>query len=207
MSALLAPISDPARWYAIATRGGVERQVFDRLRHDGQRVFWPRYLWDGRTVPLFPTYLFQQAPTPADTSACLSVPGVVRVLGNEVPTPVRRGELERLIDLAEADQVIDVDKLLGRIPRPTGHHFQQGDEIRVSEGVFQGFAAIVLRGKARAGRIQIALRSGDREVEIKIAEASCQLIDDDERLPAAARQSTKQPFDRYDKAVRRGTRA
>lgn len=129
-------------WYAIRTKSNHEKAAFEILESKGYETFWPRYSvrtrWSDRVVesqrPLFSTYLFcrfdarQKAPV-------VSTPGVVGVVGfGQVPAAIPDSQVEAVQRLVEAGVTPETCKF-----------FQEGQRVRIKNGVLSGAEGILVR--------------------------------------------------------------
>lgn len=135
---------DETSWYAVSTRSRHEKVAASLLEYQGISCFLPLVsearIWSDRKqtveTPLFPGYLFVRIPRNRTSQVCvLSVPGVVRLIGNHLgPQPI------------PDDQIEGVGLVLSRGARCVPHRFfNLGDRVRVTRGVLAGLEGTLSR--------------------------------------------------------------
>jgi transcriptional antiterminator RfaH len=144
-------------WYLIRTKPGRERWVSDQLSAILPEVFlpmveartprWGRLIWS--VMPLFPCYVFAQFDLQAhyfDVKYRIGVQGIVSAGCDPltVPTTVVE-EIKR----RGANGVVKIQP----------QNFDNGERVRVGEGVFRGFEAIFERYLSGAERVAILLNA------------------------------------------------
>lgn len=135
----LEPPSQNMPWHVLQVRSNFEKQVALHLEVRGVDHYLPLYRervkWTDRSVvterPLFSGYVFARF-LPATRITAISVPGVVRSLGDEEGDLVSCTDLDRIRDGLAS----------GLLLRP--HlHVSVGTPVRVRGGVFEGVEGVV----------------------------------------------------------------
>jgi len=126
-------------WHVLHVVSNHEKRVAQHLVVRSVEHYLPLYServkWTDRTVvaerPLFSGYAFARF-SPQDKLSVISIPGVLRVLGNEERDMVSSEELEKIrAGLAEG------------LPLRPHSHVATGTRVRVRTGVFAGVKGIV----------------------------------------------------------------
>jgi transcriptional antiterminator RfaH len=142
-------------WYCARTKPKHEHIAAANLSHQlGLEVFNPRLRIERSTrrgpvraiEPLFPCYIFVRAASSAWTDIRY-VTGVSSLVhfGPRIAT-VPDSVIEALKDCFEEQEPLEVNDRV-----------EAGDEVRISDGAFRGFEAIVLRTLPARRRVQILL--------------------------------------------------
>lgn len=135
---------DQTSWYAVSTRSRHEKVAASLLESRGISHFLPltreSRSWSDRKqtveIPLFPGYLFVHIPRNRSSHTCvLSVPGVVRIIGNQAgPQPI------------PDDQIEGIHLVLSHgVPCVPHRFFNVGDRVRVITGVLAGLEGTLCR--------------------------------------------------------------
>jgi transcription antitermination factor NusG len=139
-------------WHVLHVRSNFERRVAQHLLARAVEHYWPLYRervkWTDRAVvterPLFSGYVFARFSLESRIAA-ISVPGVVRSLGDDEGHLVRSPELEKIRQgLASG--------LLLR-PHPT---VSIGARVRIRGGIFEGMEGLVTEFRQQC-KVVIAL--------------------------------------------------
>lgn len=139
-------------WQVLHVRSNYEKRVAQHLAARAVEHYLPLYQervkWTDRSVvterALFPGYVFARFLRHART-AVISVPGVVRSLGDEEGSRVSGAELER----------IRAGLASGLLLRPHPH-VSVGQKVRVRSGIFAGVEGLVTEFRQRC-KVVIAL--------------------------------------------------
>lgn len=126
-------------WHVLQVISNHERKVLQHLAVQSLEYCLPCYTervrWSDRTVvterPLFPGYVFARLFRQSRVSA-ISIPGVLRILGNEERDLVSSAELEQIRAALEQGLILR--------PHPG---IPIGTRVRVHSGVFAGVEGIV----------------------------------------------------------------
>jgi transcriptional antiterminator RfaH len=142
-------------WYLVRTKPGKERWVSDQLSAILPEVFlpmlearaprWGRLAWS--IMPLFPCYVFAQFDLQAryfDVKYMLGVQGIVSAGCDPLAVPVTVVEE---IKNRGVNGVVKIEP----------GNFDNGERVRVVDGVFRGFEAIFERYLSGAERVAILL--------------------------------------------------
>lgn len=152
-----------ARWIAVITAPNRELDVHRTVREAKFWTFYPqrfpivrsgRQERDGkRPVAYLPGYVFAQVMPRQDWTIIEDRPHVVRILkdvdGNPYRLPDR--EIAALVAMAEPDG------LIRKQPKPPALRviFDPGERVRIMEGPFAGFEAVVLDGVDSEGYLGV----------------------------------------------------
>jgi len=145
------PDDKPMKYYVITTYSGYEKKVQasleDRIKSEGLEEFFGDILVPTETVQevvrgkkrlgerkFFPGYVFVQMQLNDLTWHMVkNTPKVTNFVGNQTPTPVPDHEIQKILR-----QVQDGAEKPTPIIR-----FEEGDNVRVIDGAFQGFSGNV----------------------------------------------------------------
>lgn len=136
------------RWYAVHTQPRTEGAVMANLSRLGYEVFCPRYRATVRHArrisealrPFFPRYVFVGLTEGQGFYTINTLPGVSTVVyGDAGPLQICDGDMELLRSRANEDGLMDAPKQ----PKTERERMKRGREIRIVEGVFTGYPAIV----------------------------------------------------------------
>jgi transcription antitermination factor NusG len=180
-------------WHVLTTRPGQSVEVaralkrFDaftpRYRVRVQRAYRP----DVETRPLFSCYSFARwaAEDAAAWHAIHATVGVTGIIGGEHPTPVRAGEVERLIERADADWVIaePVD------PWESLLRLGIGITVEIVDGIWQGQRGVVRRHDARKNLLGVEIPLLCRPCIVYLASDLCIEAEPEQRAPAISNSS------------------
>ena len=127
-------------WFVIYTKSRNEKKVAELLQKNGVEVFCPlvklKKNWSDRTkiveTPLFNSYVFVNL-SEKDRNVVFNVPGVIRYLfWLKKPAIVKDSEIESL--KAVLNDTMDSFSI---------ENYQNGDTIKISEGVFKGLDGVI----------------------------------------------------------------
>jgi transcriptional antiterminator NusG len=147
-----------AKFFALASRLVEER---------GSRLLWPRRslrirragIWRDSHAPIFPSYLFLQAPSidPGMYSDLRRTPGFVRFLPSN----------DGLAPLETKDQALLTHFLsFGEIVEKSSAYFDENQRIRVVAGPLKGLEGLIVRVDRRKGRARIRLEMYEDSFEV-----------------------------------------
>ncbi len=147
-------IERPLGWYAVYTRARHEKIVTRKLERRGITVLLPLYrllrYWRDRRkqieLPLFPSYVFVQAPL-SRRLRILSAPGCVYLLSDS------RGPVE--IPPSQIDSVRILVAAGGAMPHP---FLRNGRRVRVVRGPLTGVEG-VLQNERRPAGVVVSIRA------------------------------------------------
>jgi transcriptional antiterminator NusG len=130
---------DPRPWHVLHVLSNFEKRVDRHLTVRSIEHYIPFYServkWTDRTViterPLFPGYVFVRF-SPQDKVAVISVPGVLRDLGDEE---------RNMVDSKELDQIRA--GLASGLPLRPHRSLMVGTRVSVREGIFAGAEGVV----------------------------------------------------------------
>jgi transcription antitermination factor NusG len=143
---------DGSRWYACRTRARAEKKVDRLLSAAGVTSYVPLVervrTWSDRSkrvaFPLFPGYVFARS-TLASLPEIVRTPNLIEIVRvNGAPTPIRETEIESIRSLVHGSQLVGEE--------PSVHEYLvRGQEVRVTQGPFQGMQGILteVRGKTK----------------------------------------------------------
>lgn len=162
----------PRRWYVVQSKPNYENVVAFELQCQRMRCFLPRMKLVRRirgadvVVPsvLFPSYLFVRFDvTKTQWRSINGTRGVVKLLASTEDTvvPVPKGFVEALIAKTDRKGFIVAEQAVAVVKK-----FIVGDEIRVTEGIFQGFTGTCTRVKKDSLVVLMHLLSGKIGVEL-----------------------------------------
>lgn len=173
------------RWYVIESQPNSERKARDNLKEQGFTFFLPvfhkisRHARRIKTVeaPYFPRYLFVRFDAhdrrwctpvlnargkPTRWSAIKSTRGVLRILTdvNDVPIPIETAFITSLQQRAAKHggviKLTEDEKL----------RFRKGDQVRVNDGPFTSFFAIVRRMNGTRVKVDVNLFGRSTPVDL-----------------------------------------
>jgi transcription antitermination factor NusG len=152
-------------WYAIRVRSNRERKVSAALTARGIPTYCPTYTeqaqWSDRVKSverfLFPGYLFIAAAPNA--GACLTVPGVIQILPNNMkPTAIANDEIESIRKASSQP-----------CTRPSA--YTVGETVQVKAGPMAGQSGVIERTKAGGVRLIVNLELLNRAVSVEVSAA------------------------------------
>ncbi|WBV42744.1 transcription termination/antitermination protein NusG [Pseudoroseomonas cervicalis] len=160
-------LSEGQRWFCVQTHAGQERRAAQELRQQDFVAFLPVAIRTSRTSrsarftvrPELPRYLFVGFdPRRSQWRRIFSTYGVARLFcfGDWTPAAVRRGDVERLIDLTRTE--------IGQVTAGDDGALQAGDRCTILSGPFARFSAMVV-GEAE-GKIRITVQIFGRESQL-----------------------------------------
>jgi transcription antitermination factor NusG len=166
--------SSHAPWYAIWTHSHFEQLVHDQLAAKGFQVFLPLMRqWSRRggirrliPVPMFPGYLFvRHAIDKASYVEIAKTRGLVRILGArwDQLAPIADHEVDRLQRVVQNDLEV--------MPHP---YLQEGQRVRINEGLLAGIEGILLRTKAKRGLLVLSVDLLHQSVAVEV---DCTAVD------------------------------
>ena len=154
-------------WYVVRTKPKHEHIAAAKLeRQFGLEIFLPRLRLEKFTRrgvvrqvdPLFPCYLFVRCVIEDRLADVQSTSGVSKILrfGNRIP-PVSDAAIKELQCHFGMDDTLVVE-----------NHLTPGDAVTVSEGVFAGLDALVLKNLPGRKRVQILLEVLGRPTPVEV---------------------------------------
>lgn len=153
------------RWYVVYSKPRKEETARFHLVHKGLETFFPRLLLPGRSlkcqriVPLFPNYLFVRLCTPEEYNYVRWSPGVRCVVNfNGTPTPIDDMVVSFLKKRANPEGIMEacVNLVIGQ-------------EVRITEGPFEGLIGIIQNPPDAKGRVRILLELLGRQVKAEVS--------------------------------------
>ncbi len=147
-----------SRFIAMAARG---------LAEQGGRLLWPRRslrirrggIWRDSVAPIFPSYLFLQAPlVDARLYGLLrQTPGFIRFLpSNEAVAPLAQDDQELLTHFLG----------FGEIVEKSSAYFDENQRIRVVSGPLKTLEGRIIRVDRRKGRARVRLEMYEDSFEV-----------------------------------------
>ena len=144
------------QWYTLHTKPRAEYQVATVMRRRGIQTYLPELesphgRHERKTKPFFPCYIFARIDFEVTgLSQVQWTPGLRRIVAFG----------DRLVPLS--DEVVDLirrrlDGVGAAGGRPVVHDFQQGDEVRITDGPLQGMRAIFEGPSTPSERVQVLL--------------------------------------------------
>jgi transcriptional antiterminator RfaH len=140
------------QWFVLYTKRLQEVSARRHLEQKGCGAFLPmlHQPWRrrGRTIePLFPNYLFVHIRYPEEARLALWTPGMQRFVSfGAEPVPVDAGIIDFLREKAGTSGIIEA-----RTP------LEAGDQVRISEGPFEGLMGIIKNPPDAKGRVLILM--------------------------------------------------
>ncbi|MCK4756570.1 UpxY family transcription antiterminator [candidate division WOR-3 bacterium] len=142
-------------WYAAYTRPNHERIVDKLLREKGIGTFLPRIMVPSRrrdrkvliNRPLFPNYLFVELnQVRGNWMKVFRTSGLVRICGNEKPTPVPDEDIESIRIFVNSDRNI--------FPLP---YLKVGSKVEVVSGPLSGAIGILVKEDLQKRRLVVSI--------------------------------------------------
>ncbi len=142
-------------WYAAYTRPNHERIVDKLLREKGIGTFLPRIMVPSRrrdrkvliNRPLFPNYLFVELnQVRGNWMKVFRTSGLVRICGNEKPTPVPDDDIESIRIFVNSDRNI--------FPLP---YLKVGSKVEVVSGPLSGAIGILVKEDLQKRRLVVSI--------------------------------------------------
>jgi len=142
-------------WYAAYTRPNHERIVDKLLREKGIGTFLPRIMVPSRrrdrkvliNRPLFPNYLFVELnQVRGNWMKVFRTSGLVRICGNEKPTPVPDDDIESIRIFVNSDRNI--------FPLP---YLKIGSKVEVVSGPLSGAIGILVKEDLQKRRLVVSI--------------------------------------------------
>ncbi len=163
-SALLPAVAEQSPWHVLHVRSNYEKRVAQHLNIRSVAHYLPLYServkWTDRMVmterPLFTGYVFVRFP-PESRIKVISIPGVVRSLGDDQRSLVSCEELDRI------RQGLASGLLLRPHPYVT-----VGEKVRVRNGIFEGVEGMVTELRQQC-KIVIALAAARQCFSLEMA--------------------------------------
>jgi len=130
-------------WYVVQTQSNAEEKSCFHLKNQGFNVYLPRYhktIRHARKVsevrrPLFPGYLFVEMSL--ENARWRSINGTIGVISlvqfGEKPMPVETGMLDDIRKQEDGKGCVDL----------VSHGLVKGDQVRVVDGAFQEYSALL----------------------------------------------------------------
>jgi transcriptional antiterminator RfaH len=146
-------------WYVVYTKPHREAQAEMSLRRKGIEVFYPQLVlpdWSpgvGRSMPLFPSYLFVRVELERRFHDVAWSPGVKRFVGTAgLPAPIG----DDVVAFLQCNTSPD-----GRLrARPA---LKAGEEVEITSGPFAGLVGIIQDPPDAKGRIKVLMRLLNRQ--------------------------------------------
>jgi transcription antitermination factor NusG len=155
-------------WYGIRTRSNHEKVISALLDSRGYEQYLPlhrvRRHWSDRVVvseqPLFPGYVFCRFD-PNKRLGIITIPGVVTVIGfGRKLAPIADSEIEAVRTVLESG-----------VPVQTCGFLQEGQRVRVKQGVLTGVEGVLLKRKSQ-WRLVISVTTLHRSIAVEIDQDS-----------------------------------
>jgi len=161
----------PLEWVALYCRPKCERKAAEAVRRKGLATYLPRRLDERRVrrtdrtrvleLPLFPRYLFARLNHHADLYRLHQVPEIEAVLSNN-------GSPLRIPSDAIEDLMAAQDMGLFDTFRQRGPIFEAGEHVRIAEGPFANFPAVIASISTSSARVVVSLFGSDAVAKIPI---------------------------------------
>jgi len=160
-----------AHWYAAYTRHRYEKRVDEMLGYKGVEHYLPLYSavhrWKDRNarlqLPLFPSYVFVYLPL-MERLRVLTVPGVIRLIGNPQPVPLATDEVESIRRYVTQG-----------LPVEPHAYLLKGKRVRIKAGPLAGLEGLVLRLKSMC-RVVINLELIMRSMVVELPAEDLEVI-------------------------------
>ena len=164
------------KFYVIISYSGYENKVKasleDRIRNEGLEQHFGRILIPTETVQevvrgkkrigerkFFPGYIFVEMNLTEETWHLVrNTPKVTNFIGSQTPTPVPD---------AEIDQILDQMKT-GTVKPKQIIRFEEGDEVRVIDGAFNGFSGVVDQVKQEKQKVVVLVSIFGRATPVEL---------------------------------------
>ncbi len=170
--------SQRPRWYIVHTYSGFEQRVqktINELKRTGQdegliaevivpteKVVEVNRVGQKRTITRksYPGYvLVRMIMTDLSWHLIQSIPKVTGFIGGKNrPAPMRDSEAQHILDLMKVSQ---------NTPRPN-FTFQRGEEVRVNDGPFMGFNAVVQDADYERGKLTVSVTIFGRQTPTEL---------------------------------------
>lgn len=170
--------SQRPRWYIVHTYSGFEQRVqktINEMMRNGQdegliaevivpteRVVEVNRIGQKRTITRksYPGYvLVRMIMTDLSWHLIQSIPKVTGFIGGKNrPAPMRDSEAQHILDLMKLSQ---------DVPRPN-FTFQRGEEVRVNDGPFMGFNAVVQDADYEKGKLTVTVTIFGRQTPTEL---------------------------------------
>jgi transcriptional antiterminator RfaH len=153
-------------WYVAETKRYREQAASAQLAHRGiisylpRIVQWPRPAVGSEIGPMFPCYLFVKAALPDDFYRVAWTPGVKAL--------VTFGGAPPAVDPAIIDFLRSREGPDGLIRCGTG--LRPKSEVRIVNGPFRGFTAVIEERLAARDRVRVLLQILQRETSVELPE-------------------------------------
>jgi len=165
---------DRTSWYAVSTRSRHEKVAASLLIDRGVSCFLPLLCvtrqWSDRRQnieqPLFPGYLFVQIPMLSELrTRVLSVPGIVKFIGNGGPQAIPDAQMD------------GVRELLSRGAECTSYPMLSvGDRVRVTKGVLKGIEGTLMRIGGDS-KLVLCVEMIQRSIAVTIRSSDVELLE------------------------------
>lgn len=167
VSGQLGEASEP-KWHVLWTRSHSEQLVYDQLTAKGFHLFLPTIdVWSRRNgsryrsnVPMFSGYLFlSHAMDKVSYIEVCKARGIVKLLGES---------WDRLAEVPES-QILAIQKVhSARLPTRCHPFLQEGQRVRITQGLLADVEGILLRSKPNKGLLVISVDLLQRSVAVEI---------------------------------------
>lgn len=161
------------KWYVLWTRSHCEQLVYDQLSAKGFHLLLPMIdIWSRRNgvryrsnVPMFSGYLFlHQAMDKTSYIEVCKARGLVRLLGES---------WDCLAEVPESE-ILAIQKVHNaRLPARPHPFLQEGQRVRVMQGVLADVEGILLRSRPTKGLLVVSVNLLQRSVAVEI---DCTLV-------------------------------
>lgn len=177
---LLLDVTRPGLWHVVETHDKFERIVRDGLRRKGFNIYLPmipvQRRHARRTIermePVLLGYLFVQFDRATqELDPIINHIGVARLVSfdRSEPAVVPLDELDRLDRKVQAMRAEFEDRRRGK----ANHLFKSGDQVRVKDGMWMGFIALL--DKVKGDELQLRLDIFGRSTKVEINAARVEL--------------------------------
>lgn len=164
------------RFYVIITYSGYENKVKssleDRIRKEGLEQHFGRVLIPTETVQevvrgkkrigerkFFPGYIFVEMNLTEETWHLVrNTPKVTNFIGNQTPTPVPEEEINQILEQMKS----------GTVKPKQIIRFEEGDEVRVIDGAFNGFSGVVDQVKQEKQKVVVLVSIFGRATPVEL---------------------------------------
>lgn len=136
-------------WFVLSTKPKKEFHVEKLFIEGGIKIYNPKYLYEKRIKPFFPSYEFIYFEYPTQYQLVRYTRGVKRIVGTrEGPIPIPEQVIQE-IKAREVNGLIELYKY--------GAEPEVGDEIEVAEGPLKGLKGIFKKELPEKERVLILL--------------------------------------------------
>ena len=172
--------SAESKWYALRVVSGKERKIRDYIENEVKRSQWDTFITQilvptekvykvvngKKTIKeknFFPGYILIEAIEGKLNGDIIqifrNITGVIHFLGKEIPTPLRKSEVNRI--LGKVDEVNEQ----GEMPETP---FYVGEPAKVMDGPFNGFSGVIDEVMADKKKLKVIVKIFGRNTPVEL---------------------------------------